>query len=489
MSTGASLQLSSADLAAIAGRLEVLERRDVFDPYRPGSRPTPFQQTIIDDFGSIRVQHAIAGNRSGKTQMGARLMAWMLAEDKPGWVRPAKWGPGALQFMMIGRVSKQVEEVLFRKIRAFFKEGELHETRVGNALQKVTHRATGNVLLCASHHNAAEAREKVQAYELHGLWLDEMPNDVRLLEEIDRRLQDRHGFLFTSFTPKVRNLEIRRKVDACVAPMGRQYKMRMFDNPIYSEQDKADILKGLEGMPAGYVQCVLEGDWMVGDESVYEIPDAAWGDCPDYSPQWRHVEWTDPALQSKFGWVVAAEDPKTGHWWIVRDDYITGIFVPSQLVAAVKERGKGMRIVRRVCDPAATWYIGEATTAGLHYMTPYDKASRRPEMMKNLQKALGVTIFFAPWVQSLPNELGEMQWSETADAKVVGSHKYHLHDATIYGADCLPKPEEEREPVPPLHVRLRIQQEKAAARGSRKTERNPALRKFQIVRHRKKGLL
>jgi len=481
------MTLTHDDILAAAKRLRLLERREVFDPLRPGSRPTPFQGTIIEDFGSIRAQYAIAGNRSGKTQMGARLMAWMLAEDKPGWTRPAAWGPGTLQFMMVGRVSKQVEEVLYRKVRAFFDEGELHEFRVGNALQKVVHRKTGNSLLCASHHNASEAREKVQAYELHGLWIDEMPSDVRLLDEIDARLQDRHGFLFCSFTPLVRNLEIKRKVEALRPPLGKHYKMRMLDNPIYSEQDKQDILQKMEGMPEAYKRCRLEGDWMEGDSTVYSIPESAWKDPIDYSPSWRHVEAADPALQSKHGQVVFAECPKTGHWWVVRDEYIEGIYVPEDLVTAVTSKLKGLTIVRRVCDPASTWYIGQASKMGFTYSTPWDKNNRRPEMMKNLQAALGVSLFFAPWIERLPHELGSMHWSETAEAKIVNQHAYHLHDAAIYGFDCLPRGERAPAPPPELHVRLRQQIEKdrkAAAAPKTVAGMNRLLRPFRITRRR-----
>lgn len=483
--------LTQSDIVAAARRLQQLERQEVFDPRRPGSRPTPFQQTIIDDFGKVLTQHAVAGNRSGKSQMGARIMAWMLAEDKPGWKRPPEWGPGTLQFLMIGRISKHVEEVMYRKIRAFFDEGELHETRIGNALQKVTHRKTGNSILCASHNNVKEAREKVQAYELQGIWLDEMPGDAVILDEIDVRLQDRKGFLFTSFTPLVRNLEIKRKVEACRLPAGKHYKMRMFDNPIYSEEDKAGILKKMEGMPEAYIRCRLDGDWMEGDFSVYAVPDAAFGNCDGYHTGWNHVESADPALQSKFGQVVFAQDPRTQFWWIVRDDYISGIYVPTELVATVRERLKGLTITRRVCDPASTWYIGQAAAEGIHYMTPWDKNNRRPEMMKNWQAALGTTVFFAPWCTNLPHELGAMQWSETADDKVINQHAYHLHDAAIYGFDCLPK---QKQATPPLefHVRLRIQEEKdrkAAAAPKSPEGKNPFYRKYKINARRRRGYL
>jgi hypothetical protein len=460
----------------------------VFDAFRPASRPTSFQQVILDDSEEVRVQYVVAGNRSGKSQLGARKMAWALAENKPGYVRPAHWGTGTLQFLVIGRVSKQVEEVLFRKLRAFFKEGELHEQRVGNMLQKVVHRPTGNILLFASHHNSTEAQEKVQAYELNGIWMDEMPSSWKLIEELQRRLQDRRGWFFASFTPKTTNLEIRRMVDQSQRPLAAVYKLRMFDNPIYTDEDKSQILQSLEGMPETYRKCILEGDWMDSDLAAYHVPDSALVKMPaDYSTTWRHVEWADPALQSKHGCVVAAEHPKTGLWYVVRARYFTGIPVPSDLVTAVQSSLRGLNIVRRTCDSAATWYIGEAAAMGTHYGTPWDKNNRRSEMMKGLQKALGVRLFITEDCADLVDELGSMQWSENQADRIVNSHKYHLHDCCIYGWDCIPKPEVAQVSVPELHVRLRIKMEqdrKAAANPQPKSAVgvNRILKPYRIQR-------
>lgn len=480
--------LSHELLGAAAQRLKKLEMSEVFDPNRPSSRPTAFQQQIIDDFGRVRYQYIVAGNRSGKTQLGARTAAWMLAEDKPGWTRPARWGKAPLLMMVIGRTSKQVEDAIYRKIKAFFGEGDLHEMRVGNALQKVTHRKTGNAIIFASHHNVEEAREKVQAFELVGVLLDEMPSSHLLFEELQRRVQDNNGFFITTFTPKTRNPGIKKMVDTVDATLGKKYKLRMLDNPIYTPQDKIDILKSLENMPEAYRQCILEGDWLDDDLQVYSIAGNAVVDPTNYSSGWRHVEGADPALQSKHGQVVFAENPTTNHWYIVRCDYISGIPVPSDLVQAVVAKLQGLNIVRRVCDAASTWYIGEASAKGLTYTTPWDKNNRRAEMMKNLQEALGRTLFIAPWCEeAFVGELASMQWSETAADKVVNSRSYHLHDAAIYAFDCLPKPSEKEAPVPELHVRLRMQMEKdrKAAASVQKAGASKILTHYRIGQRRR----
>lgn len=444
-------------ISAAAARLQKLERAECFNGAAPGSRPNSWQQAVIDDWGKVPTQHVVAGNQSGKSQLGSRLDAWFLAENKPRWKRPKKWGKAPLMGMLVGRTMKQVEEEHLRKLQTYFDPDELQVVRVGMIPQKVVHRKTGNTLLLASHHNEAEAREKLQAFVLHYCRLDEMPKTEALFEELERRVQSMDGLFITCFTPKVRNRGIRAVVDASALPHSKKYKMPMFANPILSEERKQKILAELEAYPEAYRKCVLEGDWLDDDFAVYSVPDECVQAPPNYSPAWRHLESADPALQSKHGQVVFAEDPKTCHWYIIRADYVSGIFVPEDLVRTVTDRVKNLNVVRRACDAASTWFIGQASKMGFTYTSPYDKNNRRQEMMKNVQAALGKNLFIAPWCTDLLQELASMQWSETAEGRVVNSRSYHLHDATIYGFDCLPKPQKSVEPIPELHVRLRMQ--------------------------------
>lgn len=462
---------ASPDLIiAAASRLKELERQVCFDATVPGSRPNQFQQNVIDDWGIISTQAVTAGNQSGKSALGARLAAWFLAENKPGWKRPSKWGRTPLMGLLVGRTMKQVEEELLKKIQGFFEPDELHIPRVGMVPQKVVHKKTGNTLLLASHHNESEAREKLQAFVLHFIWLDEMPRSIQLFEELERRVQSKDGWFVSTFTPKVRNPEIRKLVDAYSPPYSRKYQMSMFANPILSEDRKAKILRELEGYPEAYRRCILEGDWLDDDQAVYSVPEHSIRAPEGYSSAWRHVEGADPALQSKHGQVVFAEQPGTGNWYVVRCDYVSGIFVPEDLVKAVTDKVKTLNIVRRVCDSASTWYVGQASKMGFTYVAPYDKNNRRAEMMKKFQSALGNRVFIAPWCSDLLNELGSMQWSETQVDKVVNSRSYHLHDALIYAHDCLPS-QELTQLVPELHVRLRMQIEKDRKREFLKNSR------------------
>ena len=467
------MQLDTHTLAAAALRLQALERAEAFDGTSPGTRPNPFQLQVIEDWGKVPTQAVVAGNQSGKTALGARISAWFLAENKADWTRPAKWGQTSLVGLIVGRTMKQVEEEILRKVQAFFSPDELHIPKVGMIPQKIVHRKTGNTLLLASHHNESEAREKLQAFVLNFVWLDEMPKSSKLFEELERRVQTKDGFFLSTFTPKVRNRDIQTLVDSYTLPYSRKYQMPMFANPALSEQRKVKILQELEVYPEAYRKCVLEGGWLTEDTAVYQVPDSCIQAPANYQPTWRHVEGADPALQSKHGQVVLAEDPRTNAWYVVKADYVSGIAVPEDLIRTVTERLKGLNIVRRVCDSASTWYIGQAFKMGFTYDTPWDKNNRRAEFMKNMQAALGKTLFIAPWCTDLINELSSMQWSETADSKVVNSHSYHLHDALIYSVDCLPRAIPGTEPVPPLHVRLRLQLEKDRSAAAAKAKQPP----------------
>jgi phage terminase large subunit-like protein len=464
------MQAGTDLIAAAATRLRRLEMAECFDAEVPGSRPNLFQEQVIQDWGKVPTQAVTAGNQSGKSALGARLAAWFLAENKPNWKRPSKWGKAPLTGLLVGRTMKQVEEELLKKIQAFFSPDDLYIPRVGMIPQKVVHRGTGNTLLLASHHNEAEAREKLQAFVLHFCWLDEMPRSIKLFEELERRVQSKDGLFISTFTPKVRNPEIRKMVDSYSLPYSKKYQMSMFANPILSEERKQKILKELEGYPESYRQCILEGNWLDDDLAVYHIPDTAVRTPENYSSSWRHVEGADPALQSKHGQVVFAEDPGSGQWYIVRADYVSGIPVPEDLVRAVTDRIRNLNIVRRVCDAASTWYVGQASKMGFVYVAPFDKNNRRAEMMKNFQAGIGYKVFIAPWCQDLLTELSSMQWSETQVDKVVNSRSYHLHDALIYAYDCLPK-QEKVAPIPELHVRLRMKMEQDRKKEALKNSR------------------
>lgn len=385
--------------------------------------------------------NGLVTHNSSKTTLGARTFSWMLSETHPTWKRPAHWKNERLQILVLGKSAKIIEESLYYRIKSYIDPAELHEFRAGNILQKVVHRPTGNTILFQSYENVNQARERIQSYTAHGVWIDEMPNSIDLFNEALRRIQAREGYFWATFTPLIVNNEIRSFCDHLPASQGQMYKIHMFDNPLYTPEKQKSILEEMALYPEHVRKCRLEGEWMSVENAVYFFdPNYMVTNLPlSYSPAWRHVESSDPAARSAHGMTVWAEDPSTGFWYCVKAEYFSGLRDTDEYVQMVKMKTQGLNIIRRIYDSACPWYADIAVKHGLTYTPVMHKSHRKLEMIKAMQMALGQQLFIAPWCQDLITEFTTMHWSETSDNKIARSHKYHLHDSAVYFLDCKPK--------------------------------------------------
>ena len=165
-----------------------------------------------------------------------------------------------------------------------------------------------------------------------------------------------------------------------------------------------------------------------------------------YHPSWRHVESIDPAMTSKSGYTLWAENPSTGVWYCIKAEYLGPVYAPREVVDLVRKAGTG-NITRRVSDNEP-WFIGMAQEYGMTYMQVYDKMRRKNELIKNLQTALSDgKIKIAPWCESLIDEFSSCRWSETQDNKIVNSQSYHLLDSSQYFNDVKPEPNPDHQPM------------------------------------------
>lgn len=431
-------------LAAAVKRLNALRLRDCFNPDDHESRPSEKQLEILKDTTTFQ-RFVVAANRSGKSQIGSREVAWWFEENHPYMQRPEKWGKGPLLILVIGRVGKQVNEELWEnKIKRYLTPGTYKEVKQGNELQKVVNIHNGNRIVFMTHHNVEEARQKAQGFTAQYVWLDEMPNSSSFLTELMLRALVNDGRFLATFTPLIRNEEIMRIVENAEAPVAKRYKLAMLDNPaLKGEEEK--ILAAHAHIPEAERRARLFGDWYVGDTAVYPFDAMRHYVIPEgYSPlAWPHIESIDPAASGKVGLIIAAWSPHDGRWYIVKDEYIEGS-APSELVEKVFKSTRGHNIIRRVCDPHEAWYIKEAALAtptrpSLHYMGVYKKNERKKELITKLQGALAATtVVLAPTCTRLGNELAHCQWSETVEDKIVNSSRWHLADATQYFLDNIP---------------------------------------------------
>src|SRR5690606_2381133 len=125
----------------------------------------------------------------------------------------------------------------------------------------------------------------------------------------------------------------------------------------------------------------------------------------NYSPSWRHVVSVDPALASALGLVVAAEDPNTNCWYVIKAKYISGILVPTEIEETVWKETCNYNVVRRVSDPHEVWFIQTARAAGRNYRGVYKKTDRKAELIKNFQQALGTKLFICDDCTDLITEI------------------------------------------------------------------------------------
>lgn len=437
---GTAATQSDRLLAVAMHRLETLQRREAFDPANLASRPTPIQQQVLTDFSHIRQQWIRAGNQSGKSATCARIVSWVISDTHPTWKRPADWGDEPLLVLVAGRTGKQIEDSLLPKIRGFLEAGSYKEVRIGNIIQRLE-LTNGNRIVFQSLENPTTARERLQSYVAHLVWVDELPPTIDIVRELLIRVQARDGYFLASFTPTVVNIEIQRYVDSLREPEGKVYRFHMLENPLYADEErKSQLISRYAHLPEHIREAIFRGEWLSPDDQVYYFDWDRMVAMPEgYSPLWRHVESVDPALKSALGLTVWAENPETGIWYCILSEYIRGIYVPTELVAAVREKVSRYNIVRRIADPHEVWYIQTAGSMGLNYIGVHKKNDRKSELIKQLQESLGSRVRIAPICESLIGELQECRWSDRAEGKIVNASSYHLLDSAQYFCDNIPK--------------------------------------------------
>lgn len=429
-------------LVAAMRRLESITRIEAFDPYNPDSRPNKPQQEVIDDFGKVKQQWIRAGNQGGKSLTCSRIISWVLADNHPTWRRPKEWLTEPLLIIVAGRTGKQIEDSLLPKITAGLEPGTYKEVRIGNIIQRLE-LDNGNKVIFQSLENPRMARERLQSYVAHIVWVDELPPTMEIVRELQIRVQSRNGYFIASFTPTSVNVEIQRFVDQLKLPEGKVYRFNMLDNPLYADPvRRQELIDRYSHLPQHVQDVIFRGEWMSGDDLVYFFDYDKMVDVPlGYSPLWRHVESVDPAISSALGLTVWAEDPHTNVWYCILAEYVKGILVPSKIIETVQERVRGLNIVKRISDPHEVWYIQTAGQMGIHYGTVYKKSERKHELIKNFQQALGGELKLCPQAQLLIQELQECRWSDRAANKIINGSSYHLLDSAQYFCDTKPSPQ------------------------------------------------
>jgi len=373
------------------------------------------------------------------TTIGGREISWLI-EDKHPYIKRndiAKNKP--LTILVLGQVGEQIESNLWReKIKPFLTPGTFKEVRIGNALQRVEFKDTSDRIIFISHHNASEARKTTQGYDAQYVWVDEMPNSLSLIAELQMRVMADKGRLLITFTPLLRNVDIKNWVEQETETKAK-FKFNTLDNPIFKGREK-EILAEFDQYPESERNARLYGDWYAGDLSVYELDfNKHIVDLPaEYSRTWDHIEAVDPAASGTMGYILLAQSPLQRCWYVVKSKYIKGA-AATDLLDKLYVESAPYNIIKRVSDPHEVWFIKEASKRDIFYLGVYNKTQRKAELIKNVQHKLTEgALKICKDCTEIQQELVSAQWSETANDKIENSTKYHTLDALQYALDVLP---------------------------------------------------
>lgn len=428
-------------LAVAAKRLAQLQLQQCFDAVSMESRPTPAQDTVLREFGTVTIQYIVAGNQGGKGATCARQFTWAMTDTHPHWKRPAEWGVEPLLCIVAGQTGKIIEHSILPKLTSLLPDGSYKVVRIGNITQELQ-LDNGNKFIFQSMENPNEARKRLQAYVAHFFWGDEQPPTIEIMTELEMRIRSKGGFGMYSFTPLVENIQMQRKVDDAVAPFGRKYMFSTLDNPLYQDpKRREELLAAMSHLPESVRNTRLYGAWSPSQSAVYHFDwQIACRPLPDnYQRSWRHVEAVDPALKSALGLGIWAEDPHTGHWYLAHSEEISGIQEPEALVRAVQVRTSPYNIIRRISDPHEVWYIQTAARLGIRYIGVHDKNRRKGELIKQAQQKLGVSVFIPSHNTEMIDQIVGCKWADSDQDRIVNASSKHLCDQWHYFCDNIPR--------------------------------------------------
>lgn len=429
-------------LAAAIRKRDLLKRRDAFDAYVPDSRPYDKQQEVLDDIHKYMLRYVTSGNQSGKSQLAGKECAWLFEDNHPTFKPKEIWGDRPLVMLILGRTSKQIDEVLWgEKVKPHLDPQCYHEHRVSQALTSVKHKTNGNTIIFISHNNVNEARANSQAFVAHWVWLDEMPDSVSLFAELEMRVIANRGRFLATFTPLIKNMEVKNKIENVDARIGKKYQFSMLDNPKYKGRED-EVLAQFAHLPEGERKARLYGDWFFGDRNVYSFRDHFRQNPDNYSQSWRHMEVVDPAASSDSGYTLWAECPSTKVWYCIKAKYIPGD-AASELLQAFQRESAGYNVIKRRTDPHEVFFIKEANKAKVFYEGVYAKnAGLKMDLIKNVQEMFNNgRIKITTWAgDDIIQELLSCQWSETKSDTILFKSRFHILDTVQYFCYDIPKP-------------------------------------------------
>lgn len=418
--------------------------RMAFDPFDLTSRPTPAQLEIIKS--DIPINYIVGSNRSGKTALGGRIVSWWFMNNHPYQKRPVKWGDDPISILVMGQDNRNINfEIIPKKIKPFIgTEGVDYKVKKdGGNISAITNLRNNNTIIFMSHSDAEQARRRGQGFTGHVVWLDEMPSISQIVTELAMRVVTTDGFMYTTFTPLVRNDEIRTIVDNANGVDSKKWVISILDNPGISEEKRNTLIeffRKISGSEAEF-RARMYGDWLASEHLVFKYNSERNKGVPDgYDPVvWPHVLVVDQAASSLAGLSVWARHPAADIWWCVKAKYLQGEAF-SDMVVTVEKEVAGMNIIKRVCDCNPSAFYIEAAKQGIKYSPISDKHFNKENMIDACNDAmLKQAVWFSSGAQTLIEELTVCARHEDDPSRIIKASKYHCADTFRYFIHSKPK--------------------------------------------------
>jgi hypothetical protein len=409
-----------------------------FDGLVPGSLPTAEQEAVLRSESPIN--WVISGNRAGKTTCGGRIVSWWFNDEHPYIKRPKLWGSGSFNIIVVGRLQEQIEsEIWEKKIRPFLAEGSYETKTVGGALKSATHLKTGNKILFFSHHDAVNARDKVQAFTAPVVWVDEMPSDSGIITELVMRTVTLQGFFYATFTPLIENDDIYRLVET-PSPYAKKHHLTLLQNPMFKgrETEVEGQIRSICATEAEY-RARMYGEWYRSSDQVFRLPANCFRELPThYHRGWRHFAVVDPAASGTVGMLLCAEDPTTGDWYVVFAKYLQGS-AAFDLVQDVEKSIDGYNVRWKLTDCNPAGFYKEALRVGKPWRPVADKKDRKVETIEKTNEVLASgRLLLTSGADLLKSEATKCKWADSGEDKIRKASRFHTLDCLRYFVDNLP---------------------------------------------------
>lgn len=418
------------------------------------SRATGLAKEIIEE-KNVRGFWIVAPNRSGKTALGAREVAWHFLGNHPHKPRLPEWGTGPLFIIVAGRTNQLIEEELWTNKLKPLLPSDCYEItkRDKDGIKAIVNPKNGNRIMFISHNDALNARERIQGYTAHVVWLDEMPNDSSYVSELILRVSatgkvepgmSLSGYFYATFTPLVENEEIKIIVDSCQFPF-QKYVLRLEDNPIFAGWTSEQLDDMIRALCADQVEFEARrhGKWYYASERVfggYE-PGRNRRALPfPYHLGLQHALIVDPAASGKVGVSVAVLEPSTTDtWWVIESRKIEGaaasLLVDDIEREFVQKPGRWVSSDGRICDCAPSGFYKEANNVKKLSYRPYmEKNNKKKETIEETNRAFfncKLMLLDSPATEALHLELLSAKWKAN-ESEIQNHHKYHCADTIRY---------------------------------------------------------